>query len=167
MIIIINLGYNYYIWKDYKYGIKSAENATQALNKLQEIRDKAKGDPLFFQDKNNLEEYHKLLEELEQDIKTVSKGASDFRVVDPNDIQKARAEMAKFLRVPGLTGEEKSQIQDFYSQMQEGINKVTFDNIIDGFNNVKNKAEEAGHTGDTFFSMLAIQMLRVMKFLIL
>ena len=27
MIIIINLGYNYYIWKDYKYGIKSAENA--------------------------------------------------------------------------------------------------------------------------------------------
>ena len=135
--------------------VKSAENATQALNKLQEIRDKAKGDPLFFQDKNNLEEYHKLLEELEQDIKTVSKGASDFRVVNPNDIQKARAEMAKFLRVPGLTGEEKSQIQDFYSQMQEGINKVTFDNIIDGFNNIKNKAEEAGHTGDTFFSMLA------------
>ena len=27
MIIILNLGYNYYIWKDYKYGIKSAENA--------------------------------------------------------------------------------------------------------------------------------------------
>lgn len=27
MIIISNLGYNYYIWKDYKYGIKSAKNA--------------------------------------------------------------------------------------------------------------------------------------------
>ena len=110
---------------DFNNFVTSAEKASQALNKLEEIRGKAKSDPLFFQDKNNLEEYHALLEQLQKDIETTSKGASNFKIVDPNDIQKAKADMAKFLRNPGLTGEERGQLEDFYSQMQEGINKVT------------------------------------------
>ena len=139
---------------DFNNFVASAEKASQALSKLEEFRGRAKSNPLFFQDEKNLEEYHTLLEQLQKDIETVSKGASNFKIVDPSDIQKAKADMAKFLRNPSLTGEERGQLQDFYSQMQEGINKVTFDNIINGFDNVKNKAIEAGHTGDTFFSML-------------
>ena len=63
MIIISNLGYNYYIWKDYKYGIKSAKNAIYyyefALNNNYKVDFK----------KSNIEEKKYKLDYLDDEIR--------------------------------------------------------------------------------------------------
>ena len=92
---------------------------------------------------------------METSLVSVSKASSNFRIVDDLDVQELRASTKQYIRDnPALTGGEISELNNYIDQLQNKINTVDFKNIEDGIKSVQQTAKEAGHTGETFMSML-------------
>ena len=136
---------------------KKIEEANDLLKRMKEEHEEVEKKGIEYFNVQNLTEAKKVFEDIFTiiDNKEIRQQAVNFSIKDNNSIQKARADMAQFMRSnPALTSGQIGQINGYIEQLQSGINSVDFNNIIAGFENVKQKAIEAGNTGSTFFSEL-------------
>lgn len=135
--------------------VQKATQVETVLKNLKKIQETIKTDDTWLLQKKNADELRQTIATLETSLASVSKASSNFKIVDNLDVQKLRASTKQYIRDnPALTGGEVSQLNNFINQLQDKINSVDFKNIEDGIQGIQQKAQEAGHTGETFMSML-------------
>lgn len=135
--------------------VQKATQVETVLKNLKKIQETIKTDDTWLLQKKNADELRQTIATLETSLASVSKASSNFKIVDDLDVQKLRASTKQYIRDnPALTGGEVSELNNYINQLQNKINSVDFKNIEDGIQGVQQKAQEAGHTGETFMSML-------------
>ena len=135
--------------------VQKATQVEKVLKNLKKIQETIKTDDTWLLQKKNADELRQTIATLETSLTSVSKASSNFRIVDDLDVQELRASTKQYIRDnPALTGGEVSELNNYIDQLQNKINTVDFKNIEDGIKSVQQTAKEAGHTGDTFMSML-------------
>lgn len=135
--------------------VQKATQVETVLKHLEKIQGTIKTDDTWLLQKKNADELRQTIATLETSLANVSKASSNFKIVDDLDVQKLRASTKQYIRDnPALTGGEVSELNNYINQLQNKINSVDFKNIEDGIQGVQQKAQEAGHTGETFMSML-------------
>lgn len=135
--------------------VQKATQVEKVLKNLKKIQETIKTDDTWLLQKKNADELRQTIATLETSLTSVSKASSNFRIVDDLDVQELRASTKQYIRDnPALTGGEISELNNYIDQLQNKINTVDFKNIEDGIKSVQQSAKEAGHTGDTFMSML-------------
>ena len=135
--------------------VQKATQVEKVLKHLEKIQGTIKTDDTWLLQKKNADELRQTIATLETSLTSVSKASSNFRIVDDLDVQELRASTKQYIRDnPALTGGEVSELNNYIDQLQNKINTVDFKNIEDGIKSVQQTAKEAGHTGDTFMSML-------------
>ena len=139
--------------------VQSTNQAKKTLKDLEDIQKNIKNDKTWILQEENIKAYHETSEALNNSLKEIANNASNFKIVDALDVQKLRASTAQFIKDnPALTGSEISELKNYIDQLQDKINTVDFKNIENGIQKVKQDAMEAGHTGETFFSLLTKRM---------
>jgi DNA repair exonuclease SbcCD ATPase subunit len=135
--------------------VQKATQVEKVLKNLKKIQETIKTDDTWLLQQKNADELRQTIATLETSLASVSKASSNFRIVDDLDVQELRASTKQYIRDnPALTGGEISELNNYIDQLQNKINTVDFKNIEDGIKSVQQTAKEAGHTGDTFMSML-------------
>lgn len=135
--------------------VQKATQVEKVLKNLKKIQETIKTDDTWLLQQKNADELRQTIATLETSLASVSKASSNFRIVDDLDVQELRASTKQYIRDnPALTGGEVSELNNYIDQLQNKINTVDFKNIEDGIKSVQQTAKEAGHTGDTFMSML-------------
>lgn len=135
--------------------VQKATQIEKVLKNFKKIQETIKTDDTWLLQKKNADELRQTIATLETSLDSVSKASSNFRIVDDLDVQELRASTKQYIRDnPALTGSEVSELNNYIDQLQNKINTVDFKNIEDGIKSVQQTAKEAGHTGDTFMSML-------------
>ena len=139
----------------------NVELAKDSLEELQNIQDKmAKGelDLLKLDDKqlkSTVQEIVKLFSDLNIAYTDIQKNAKELRLVDPKEIEKTKAQITNFIKSnPGISNEARTALNDYFNQLQIGINQTDFDKLSNGWQQVAASEEAAGRTGTTFFSEL-------------
>lgn len=134
---------------------ENAKGVGDSLEHLEEIQKTIKKDNTWLLQAKNAEELRQTIATLETSLAQVSKESSNFKIVNDLDVQELRASTKQYIRDnPALTGGEVSELNNYIDQLQNKINTVDFRNIEDGIKSVQQTAKEAGHTGETFMSML-------------
>ena len=136
--------------------VKNTQIIEDRLNRLKDIQTNAQKNDQYLFNKENALEYIQVLKDIKDLTESLNKDANKYQIVDNKLINEQKAKWETFLRDnPKLSGAEIESIRNGIAQLQEGINKVDYTNIINGLDQIALKAEQAGHIGSTFFSDLA------------
>ena len=135
--------------------VKNTQIIEDRLNRLKDIQTNAQKNDQYLFDKKNALEYIQVLKDIKDLTESLNKDADKYQIVDNKLINGQKAKWETFLRDnPKLSGAEVESIRNGIAQLQEGINKVDYTNIVNGLDQIALKAEQAGHIGSTFLSDL-------------
>lgn len=151
-------------FEEFSNEINKAYEAYQKLNNEQAKIKEQGGD--YFLNTEQAEKYYIIIEQITESLNKINSinensfgnkktAASNFSIVDPDEIKKIKATWTSYLRSkPALTGGERDQIQNYINQLQEGMNSLDASNIETQLKRVATGAKEAGHEGETFLTAL-------------